>query len=238
MQWKFGIKKRNLERIVNELRRACLRERERLCAERLDNGWSTSYTHTGAGKSRTVTISGGDTVAAFSASHTSESGGSNINNIVYDGTTVNLPFDYSGYKAALRTSSLLVDPRGNPRPSNLDVLVCKKNSSVHHKAQELLGAMKQGKIPEANDNDGSAGTTFRILPLDYISNAAYWWMMDSSRALTDEEGFQFVESAPLSVDPTNIVYKTREIQISSGSIFDLGHNDVTRSWVASNGTSS
>jgi hypothetical protein len=120
---------------------------------------------------------------------------------------------------------------------NLDVLVCKKNSTVHHKAQEMLGAMRSGKIPESNDNDGNAGASFRILPLDYLANAGYWYFMDSSRALTDMEGFQFVESQPLAVEPTNVVYKTREIQVAAGSIFTLGFNDVTRSWVASNGTS-
>jgi hypothetical protein len=99
-----------------------------------------------------------------------------MNNYVYDGTTYNLPFDYSGLKAAHRTASLFVDPRGNPRAGNLDTLVCKKGSSVHFKANEILGAIKAGKIPESMDNDAAAVPAFKILPLDYLSTAAYWWI--------------------------------------------------------------
>jgi len=235
MQWRFGIKKRNLMRITDELRKAILREKERLTAERLDNGWATSYSHLGQGGSRTLSTTGGDGVAAFSASHTSESGGSNINNIVTDGTTVNMDFDYAGLKAAHRTAGLFVDPRGNPRPASLDTLVVKKNSSNHYKAMEILGALKKGMIAESADNDGAGVGVFSILPLDYLQNSGYWYMFDSSRK-TEEEGFQFVQSVDISVDPTNIVYKTKEIQVSATSIYDLGHNDVARAWVGSKGT--
>jgi len=116
--------------------------------------------------------------------------------------------------------------------------VCKKGSSVHFKANEILGAIKAGKIPESMDNDGAAVGTFNILPLDYLTTAAYWWMFDSSRALTDSEGFQFVESQATQLDPVNVVYKTKELQTSVTAIFDLGHNDVVRSWVGSKGDSS
>lgn len=236
--WKFGIKKRDLTNVTNELRKSIVRKKEKLCAERLDNGWAQSYTHTGAGGSRTITTTGGDAAAAFTASHTREDGGTNMNNIVYDGTTYNLPFDYAGLKAAHRTASLFVDARGNPRPADLTTLVVKKGSAAHMKAQEVLAAIKKGQIAESNDNDGSGVPAFEIIALDYLQNAAYWYMFDKSRALTEMEGFQFVESQPIQVDPVNVVYKTKEIQTSATSLFDLGHNDVTRCWVASNGTSS
>ena len=135
----------------------------------------------------------------------------NMSNYVYDGTTYNLALDYSGLKGAHRTASLFVDGRGNPRPAMLDTLVVKKGSSAHFKAMEILGAIKSGKIPESNDNDGAAVPAFKVLPLDYLANAAYWWMFDSSRALTDREGFQFVESQAAQVDPVNVVYKTKTL---------------------------
>lgn len=236
--WKFGIKKRDLNNVAKELKAAVARKKEKLCAERLDNGFeSTSYTHYGIGGARTITTAGGDGLGLIDDDHTREDAGTNMNNFVYDGTTYNLPFDYSGLKAAHRTASLFVDPRGNPRPANLDTLVCKKGSTVHFKANEILGAIKSGKIPESMDNDGAAVTAFKILPLDYLSNAAYWWMFDSSRALTDEEGLQFIESQPTILDPVNVVYKTKEIQNSVTAVFDLGHNDVARCWVGSKGNS-
>lgn len=213
------------------------RKKERLCAERIDNGAGTSYSHSGQGGTKTIATVGGDGLAAFSKTHTREDGGSNQNNVLYDGTTYNLPFDYAGVKAAYRTAGLMVDPRGNPRIPDLNVLVCKKNSSVHFKAKEILKAIKDGKIPESFDHDGSAVNAFEIVPLQYLQNAAYWGMFDSSKALTEEEGFQFIESQPAQLDPVNVVYKTKEIQTSVTTLFDLGHNDVTRSWVFSDGTS-
>jgi len=238
--WKFGIKKRDLTNIVSELKKADARKREKLCAERLDNGVSqaTSYTHYGQGGAKTISVVGGDSLGAFDSTHTREDGGTAMNNYVYDGTTYNLPFDYAGLKAAHRTASLFVDPRGNPRPASLDTLVVKKGSANHFKAMEILGAIKSGKIPESMDNDGAAVPAFKVLALDYLTNSAYWYMFDSSRALTDMEGFQFIESQGVQLDPVNIVYKTKEIQVSVTSMFDLGHNDVARCWVASRGDSS
>jgi hypothetical protein len=234
--WKFGIKKRDLDNVSKELKVSIARVKERLCAERLDNATSTSYTHYGQGGQRVITITGGDGLQWLTSSHTREDGGSNMNNGVYDGTTYNLPFDYSGVKAAYRTAGLMVDPRGNPRVPDLNTLVCKKNSSIHFKAKEIKRAIELGKIPESNDNDGSGVNSFEIVDLEYLQNSAQWYMFDSKKALTDEEGFQFVESQPAMLDPVNVVYKTKEIQTSVTSIFDLGFNDVTRSWVGSLGT--
>ena len=234
--WKFGIKKRDLDNVSKELKASQARKREKLCAERLDNGFeSTSYSHLGQNGSRTITTSGGDSLGAFDDDHTREDGGTNMNNFVYDGTTYNVALDYAGLKAAHRTVSLFVDARGNPRPASLNKVVVKKASTAAFKAKEILGAIKAGKIPESMDNDSAAVPAYEIIELDYLANAAYWWMFDSSRALTDAEGFQFIESQGVAIDPVNVVYKTKEIQTSTTSIFDLGHNDVARCWVGSKG---
>ncbi len=231
--WKFGIKKRDLDNVAKELKRSVARRKERLCAERIDNAWSTSYTTLGQGTSKVLTISGGDGLAAASNAHTREDGGANMNNIVYDGTTYNLPLDYAGIKAMHRTAGLMVDPRGNPMIPDLDTVVVKKNSANHFKAKELQKAVRSGKIPESNDNDGSGIPDFEILALPYLQNASYWAMFDSSLALSDEYGFQFIESQAPMLDPVNVVYKTKEIQTSVTTLFDLGHNDVTRCWLFS-----
>lgn len=236
--WKFGIKKRKLANISKEINAALNRKKERLAAERLTNGFNTTYSHVGkGGTTKTLTITGGDGVEPWSTAHTREDGGTNMNNVVYDGSTYSLPFDYAGLKAAHRTAALFVDPRGNPMPANLDTLVCKKGSSVAFKAKEIKAAIAKGKIPESNDNDGSAVGDFKIIELDYLTQDAYWFMFDSSAALSDEYGFQFIESEANNLDPVNIVYKTREMQFAGHTMFQLGHNDVARSWVASAGDS-
>ena len=238
MAIKFAIKKRNLMNITKLINDALNAKKEKLAAERLINGFTQSYTHYGVGGSRTIATVGGDALEAFYPSHTREDGGTAINNVVYDGTTYSLPFDYAGYKAAIRTAALWVDPRGNPRPGSLDTLVCKKGSSVAFKAKEILGAIKSGKIPESMDNDGSGVPPFKVIELDYLTSDVYWFMFDSSRALTDMEGFQFIESEANNVDAANVVYKTRETQFAGHSLFALGHNDVSRCWVGSAGDSS
>ena len=134
--------------------------------------------------------------------------------------------------------SLFVDGRGNPNPGTPDTLVCKKGSSVSFKAKEILGAIKKGSIPESFDNDAAGTPAFKVIELDYLTNDAYWFMFDSSRALTDEAGFQWIESEANNLDPVYTVPKTREMQFFGHSLATLGHNDVTRSWVASAGDSS
>lgn len=73
--WKFGIAKRNLENVVQQLRSACERRREVLCAERLDNSFSTSYTTNDDSGNYSVTVSGGDSRPFIDNAHTREDGG-------------------------------------------------------------------------------------------------------------------------------------------------------------------
>ncbi len=236
--WKFGIKKRDLTNIVSELKLSILRKKEKLCAERLINSFeTTSYTHTGQSGSKSITVSGGDALGAIDDDHTREDGGTNMNNYVYDGTTYNLAFDYPGLKAAHRTMAAFVDGRGNPFPGSPDTLVVKKAGTAAFKAKEILRAITNNKIPESMDNDGSAVGAFKIIELDYLTSNTQWWMFDSSR-MGDRYGFQFIESEAPTVDATHTVYKTKEIQTSATTMFDLGFNDAARMWVGSKADSS
>jgi len=238
LNWKFAIKKRDVTNITKQIENSLNRKKEKLAAERLINGFDSTYTHQDLlSGNKTITITGGDSLEAFTTAHTREDGGANMNNVVYDGTTYSLPFDYAGYKAAIRTASLFVDPRGNPYPANLDTLVCKKGSSVSFKAKEILKAIKDGKIPESNDNDGAGVPPFTIIELDYLTSDAYWFMFDSKRGMTDSEGFQFIESEANNVDPVHINPYTRALSWFGHALCALGHNDVSRSWVASAGDS-
>lgn len=83
--WKFGIKKRDLDSVVDELRASCLRKKEVLCGDHIDNQSATSYTVNDDNGNYSRTISGGDSVAIASEAHTREDGGTNWNNEVYDG---------------------------------------------------------------------------------------------------------------------------------------------------------
>jgi hypothetical protein len=237
--WKFGIKKRDLNNAATELKASINRKKEKLAAERLTNGFdSTSYSHTGSAKTTTISTAGGDGIGAFDNTHTREDGGPDQNNVLYDGTTYNLPAGYASLKAMDRTFSLMVDPRGNPRPGSLTHMVVKKGGSAAHTFKEILGAINRGRIPESFDSDAAAVGSFKLIELDYLTNGAHFFGFDGSRALTDKEGFQFIESEAPNLQAQNVVYKTAEIQHKIESMFTLGHNDVTRSWVGSEGDSS
>lgn len=72
--WKFGIKKRDMTRIVSALKQACIDKRQRLLLEKLDAAWLTSYTHSDDAGNFSLTVTGGDALALASASHTREDG--------------------------------------------------------------------------------------------------------------------------------------------------------------------
>lgn len=233
--WYFGIKKRNLERITSEARKACVDLRELRCAERLDHSFETSYTAEDISGNYSVTVTGGDGVAFISDSHTREDGGSNWNNRVTDGSTVNMDWEYDALKAAHRTAALQVGPTGKPMNVNLDTFVCASGYAVHHRAIEMFGALNRGWMPGTADRDGSAVPTFKIIALPWIqTNTLYWWMFDSSMK-NATYGLQYKESQSIELEGPNIVFKTGEIQYKATMMFDIGHNDA-RGWVGSKNT--
>lgn len=86
--WMFGIKKRNLENITAEARKAVEDKREVLCADSLDNAWSTSYTVQDISGNYVRSTAGGDGLSLISTAHTTENGGTAWGNEITDGTTV------------------------------------------------------------------------------------------------------------------------------------------------------
>lgn len=227
--WKFGIKKRDLERVVKSLIAACERKREVMCADRLDNSFSTTYTVSDENGNYSATISGGDAVALVSNAHTREDGGTNWNNRVTDGTTVNMDMDYDALKALARTGSLVRDPKGNLMDVNYNTIIVRRNHSVHFRAKELQKTIRlpgRGTMPGSADNDAAAVSDFEILDIPWIAtNTSYWWGIDSSMK-GDEYGLQYKESQPITLEGPNVVFKTGEIQYKTTMMFDIGFNDA------------
>lgn len=233
--WYFGIKKRNLEALVQEARNACADLRELRCADRLDNAWSTSYTANDESGNYSISTVGGDGVAFISTAHTREDGGTNINNQITDGTTVNMDFEYDALKAAHRTASLVKNPKGKPMNINLDTLVCSRGSTNQYRAVEMLGAFRKGWQPATADREGAGVPDYNIVALPWITtNTDYWFMFDS-RMKNPRYGLQYKESNPISLEGPHVVFKTNEIQYKAQMSFDLGHND-SRGWTGSKNT--
>jgi hypothetical protein len=224
--WFFGIKKRNLERITAEARKACSDLRELRCAERLDNAFATSYSASDISGNYSVSTTGGDGQALISASHTREDGGTAWNNRITDGTTVNMDFEYDALKAAHRTAALITSPTGKPTNVNVDTLICARGYAVANRAREILGALNKGWIPGSADRDQGAVPTYKIVESPWIqTNTSYWFMMDSSMK-NSTYGLQYKESQPIELEGPNVVFKTGEIQYKATMMFDIGHNDA------------
>ena len=234
--WKFGIKKRDLTRIVNGLKTAMMVHREELLARKYDAAWLTSYTQSDPSGNYSVTTTGGDALAMASASHTREDGGTAWSNIVSDGTTSNMVLDYPGLKALKRIGALVKSPKGKPMVMDYNRLVVTKGSSAEWRALEILGALKNNKIPGEFSNDGAAVKTFELVANPFLlgtgdatsttnlSSATNWHAIDKSK-LNDQMGPQYFESEPITLDEQHVVYKTKEIQYSVHALYVYGHND-------------
>jgi len=232
--WRYGIKARKLEGIVTELRNDAIRFKETVLANVFNNMASTSYQETTGRYAYTVTNSGGDSAAPKSTAHTREDGGTNWNNQITDGTTVNMDFDYDGLKAAYKTAQAIKGGIGETLDINLSHLLCKKESSVYHRAQEILNGLKRGEQPGTANRESVIENRYIITANPYFSNDAYWGMIDTSMN-SDKFGLQVKEGMALVLDPQFIDYDTKEIKYSAGMDFAYGFNDV-RNLVLSDGT--
>ena len=235
--WKFGIKKRNVQNIVNELKKACYTRREELLARKYDAAHLSSYTENDDKGNYTVTTTGGDGDFMATATHPNESGGTDWSNLISDGTTTNLKLDYAGLKALWRTAARVTNPKGKIFDCSPNRIIVKKSSTPAFKAREILYAIKNSRIPEEFSHDGSAVPSFELVENPYLlgtgdttstTNLSYetnWHAIDTSK-LNDMYGAQYKESSPISLDAQNIVYKTDEIQYKATLCFDYGHNDA------------
>jgi len=231
--WRYGIQARKLEGLVKELKNDAIRFRETILANQINNMTSTSYSDTTGALAFTVTNSGGDGDAPNSTSHTREDGGSDWNNQLTDGTTVNMDFDYDAWKAALKTAQAIKGGVGEILDIQLDRLVCKKNSSVHHRAMEVLTAMKKGEKPTTANRDGVIDNAFEIAANPYLTSDLQYGFVDSSK-IGPKFGFQVKMGMDLQLDEQFVDYDTKEIKYSAGMDFAFGFNDV-RNWVFSTG---
>ena len=237
-EWKFGIKKRKLESVVQDLVKAAQRKKERLLTEYLENSINNASTYTVSDDSGnwTKSVTGGDSQEFIDAAHTREDGGASWSNVIGDGTTSNMDFEIDAIKGLWRTGSLIRDPKGNLMDLNYDTLVFRKGSSISFRAMEINGALKKNMVPSSAENDGAPFGAFNTLTLPYLSTSAqaYWWGFDMGMK-GPETGLQIRKSQDIVLDKPYSDYKTKAILVSSTFAMDYGHNDA-RSAAGSLGT--
>lgn len=232
--WKFGINFRKITSITESLADGMDEKVEEDAADMLNNAFSTSYTDA---EGQTISTAGGDAVAYFSASHTREDGGTVWGNIVTDGSTSNMDFEYDALKALRKTAGNVVNPRGLEMQVMPDTLVCKYGSTVHDKYEELMGALSRNFLPGGDDNDGAAQVGLpKLITLKYLDNDAYWFAFDSDM-LNDQYGLQWIWSQRIKLDEPKLVYDTDLYKRKATMFYDRGANDM-RCYFGSKGTNS
>lgn len=229
--WRFGIQVRKIASVTESLMDSMTDKCEADAADMLNNGFSTSYTDADG---QSVTTTGGDAVAFFSASHTREDGGTAWNNLVYDGTTYNMDFEYDALKAVRRTAGLVLTGRGMQMGVQPDTLLCKYGSSVHSRYEEIQGSIARARIPGGNENDGAAAVGLpKLITLKHLDNDAYYFVFDSSMK-SDKYGLQWRWAKRPELDAPEFEYDSDLYKRKALMFYDRGANDM-RTWFGSTG---
>lgn len=112
-------------------------------------------------------------------------------------------FDYDAIKAAHRTASRVLDPKGQKMDVKYDTFIFSRGTAPAFRAQEILGAIRAGgksSLPKSADNDAAGVPAFATIELPYITtNTDYWWGMDTSMK-SAEYGLQYKESQGIQLE--------------------------------------
>ena len=220
-----------IKRLPAKLIRSLTRKREVDCANYLNNHRSTTYTDADG---NLLSISGGDALALGSASHTREDAGLAQNNIIGDGTTVDMDFAEDALEALERTASLALDARGEPVGFNVDRLIMKRGSPISFAAKRLLKS--SGRVDTADNDANVFQGAYKLVELDYITaaNQAYWFGVDKQYCMDNGSGIWLYWSEQPNMDGPELVFDTGAFKYKGSQMYDLRHNDW-RGWFTAQG---
>lgn len=198
-----------VKKLIVNLKNAVINLKNYYAESMLANGASTSFSFSSIGfialGTTTVTTTGADGVAYWSASHPREDGGTAWSNIIQSsGGTNNPPLSFANILAARVIHAAKKDGRGLPlMGSTLDTVVVVKDSQNDFLATSIAKTLESGKYPSATPGttgafvDVNPISSFNVMRLARYDGTALtqvqWLMMDSAKK-NDEFGFQYVVS--------------------------------------------
>lgn len=182
-------------------------------------GWATTYTDV-FGKS--ITATGPDAVALFSASHSNNLNSNVFSNIITD-ATVNPVLSRSAIVAARKQAATHKDPNGIVRPINLDtIVVAPSNEDLVERI--LLSSSMSGNAQ--NDINPLKGKIKNIIVWERLETrsdgtdtSAYWFMYDSTQ-VGETLNCLFAERPTL--DAPDQVYTNKNWEYSCDFFFTIG----------------
>lgn len=188
-------------------------------ADVLGQGQNTSYTDVfGA----SVTSTGPDGLALFSASHTNGATATTFSNIINDGTNNNPALTRQAIVKQKALSRTYTDPNGIIRPVRLDTIVVPpslEDAAIRVINSDLISG-------SANNDTNQHLGGMKIMVWDRLETAgdgtdtsAYWFMMDSSKVKNTLKAV-FAQKPMLSAPDE--VYKNKNWDYSIDFYYALG----------------
>lgn len=231
--WKFQ-RLNQIKALVAQSGNAIARRREFDVTKLLERGFLTTYTHAKDGSTK-ISLTGGDAVALFSASHaTVRSSTAQVNRIT-DGTTVNMDIAEDALEAAETvTAPAITDDSDQVIGLNYDtLLVGRKKVWV---AQRLLKST--GRVGTPNNDYNLLQGRYKLVTLHFMDTAYadYYFLKDTT--INNGDGFvSYLESQGMAKDGPYVDFDTKSIKYSWDMIYTLGHN-MWQSYLGSKGTNS
>lgn len=208
------------------------------------NATSTSFSPIGGfSGNTTIDTSSVDAVAAWSASHPREDGGTNWSNLS------SVTCSFANILAARTLHSLKKDGRGLPLMSSLDTIVVRRGSAADFLTTSIKKTIEAGKYPGATPGttssfvDAAPTDTFEIIRLSPYGgstdsavgtgiNATNWFMFDSNYK-KDGFGLQYIESKALEIGQLKEDFVGNLDLIATATCYcQFGFADM-RYWIAS-----
>jgi hypothetical protein len=220
MKWnKLG----QIKGLIQGAAQAVVRRREFDATKLLERGYTTSYTHATDGTTQ-ISLTGGDSLAEFTASHTTTRSSSSVSNVITDGTDSNMDLAEDALEAAETvTAAAITDESDQTMTYKLDTLFVSRKKSWA--AMRLLKT-SSGRIGTPNNDINLVYGRYKLVVLDYMASAYadYWFLQDSS--INAMEGHMtYLEGTPLEKDGPYVDFDTKAIKYSWMFEAAMGHNE-------------
>jgi hypothetical protein len=210
-----------IESIVRSITDDAFQKVDQSGADMLGNGWNTSYTDV-YGKS--VTSTGMDGLALFSASHSNNINANVFSNLLKDDSGNADPVLSRAAIVQSRTNALkFADPNGVIRPVNLDTLIV--SAANEDLAERIVFSTGVQGTPNVDINPvkGKIKNIITWSRLDTrtggTDTSAYWYMADSRKI---KETLKMLFAERPSLDAPNQVYDDKNWEYSIDYFYTFG----------------
>jgi len=209
-----------IETVVKTLADDAFDKVDQSLADRLLQGWSTSYTDV---YGETVTSVGPDGKALFNSAHDNPVSSSTFSNIITDGTNTNPALSRDAIVNMRAVGMTYTDPNGIVRPVMYDTLV------VPPELEDLAERICYSEyLPGSANNDRNPlkGKVKNIIVWPRLSSAAdgtdasaYWFLLDSTKRA---ETLKALFSERPSLDPPEQAHENKNWEYTLDFFYAIG----------------